>query len=1043
MKNCYNLLIICFILLSNNLCKAQTPTIVLNTDTGCIIKNFYPICSNDSLHPQSFYGALAKKVYIECTNFPPLSIIEVKSEGSDGYLQINNYLINSDTILTVNCQILSQQWLSLNQVFGYRITVTGPNGIVSQVIDTNSTLSPLLKRISGHLFNDLNSDCIQQTNEDTFNAVGYDIGIEPSYSFFPCVFDSIDYNVFVAEEQFVNLSYPAFLDSLYLVGISLTNTCYNAYFQVNNDTIINVGYHSYQYPQDTLIHLTITNTTQNTYQYPTDTVEVKLSFRIIGYNAGDTVKVIYHWDDGSSDTLIVDSALNTSPALSLFHVIQSHIYNNQGFYLVSANVLYAGQTHLISMPTLFVIYTGNPGAHIFAKYYFDQNQNCIKDTNEIYLSYYRINSKDSVPFSGGWHYYTSYNHINFTHIITGGKRALSVDTLDLRYAAGAYLSPCQPVNSTIFTNLGDTIYYDIAVGGYEEALEISYVYTEPVSSTQNNCNDISFSQVNLSYQCPDEFEDTLWANIDFGDGTNYSGPISYSNPNYTISAQDGNCYEHFNTIHNYPGPGNYIYTASYYTDSLSIESPPKLITITPCGLLETHAIIDLDNNCIEGINDEHLAALGFHLDLPQLDYYTYSNSAGIGYFNNFQDSIPYNLIGANYISNGFSYSCPSSGIIIDTTGTTVQIKKLFLTPDPGIDLFSGASAAFLRPGFQFNPFVYAGNHNYTNVFGSTLKVLPEVGINFVSSNPPPTNVINDTLFYYFPQGINCGNFAMVSPAQLAKVYLNFIPDTNLVVNDSIQIETWIVSDSLDINTSNDYSIRKYPVVNSYDPNLLVVSPAGTSTQGLIPNNTMLTYTIHFQNLGNAVAYNIRIFDTLDVNALDLSTLNIIESSHYFNFSILPGNILNIYFNGISLPDSASNPEGSMGHITFTINQQPNLPPGFEIKNRAHIYFDFNESIATNQTLNTIIGLVTTFPQTTNQLNNVTVFPVPSNDCIYYQFLDNFKPLELKLYNATGTLIYESEIINGKISLEQLPKGIYAVQWSDKNGLYRETKIIKN
>lgn len=972
MKKYFYLSIICVLLLSTFLSKAQTPTIVLNTDTSCTIQYFYPVGGNDTVPPQNFYGGLVKKFNVECTNLPPQSIIEALIEGSDGYQQILNYLISSDTILTIMSPISGMQLLSVNQVFGYRFTVTGPNGIVSQINAPSSTQVPPLIRVSGHLFNDLNSDCVQQANEETFSNP---YTIDP-YAWDPPPFgiaqiDSINYNIFVAKEQYTFIIYPYF-DSLNLVGISLTNTCPNNYFQALNDTVINVGYHKYQYPQDTVFNLVIANTTLN-YNFPFDTVEVKVSFRIIGYNAGDSLKVIYFWDDGTSDTLIVDSALYTYPALSQFQIIHNHIYSNQGVYLVSAKVIYAGQSYLITLPQVFSIFTGNQGAEIYAKYYFDQNQNCIKDTNEIYLSYYRINYKDSIATSAGWHYYSSYNSTNFTHMSIAGKRAIGIDTTDLRYAAGAYLSPCQPVNSSIIANLGDTIYIDIAVGGYNEVLEISTLYFEPYSYTENNCNDINFSQVNLSYQCPDEFEDTLWVSIDFGDGTSYFQPLTNNSTSNIITAQNGNCYEGFNIIHNYPGPGNYIVTASYFTDSLNVQNQPQLITITPCGLLETHAIIDLDNNCVEGINDENLVALGFHLDLPQLDYYTFSNSAGIGYFNNFQDSIPYQLIGSNYIPNGFSYSCPSSGIIIDTTHNTIQIKKLFLTPDPGIDLFSGASAAFLRPGFQFNPSVYAGNHNYTSVYGATLKVLPEAGVNFISSNPPPTNVISDTLFYYFPQGINCGNYAMVNPAYLNKVNLNFNPDTNLVANDSIQIETWITSDSIDINAFNNYSIRKYPVVNSYDPNLLVVSPAGISNQGHIPNNSMLTYTIHFQNLGNAVAYNVRIFDTLDINALDLSTLNIIESSHYFNFSILPGNVLNLYFNGISLPDSATNPEESMAHITFTIYQQPNLPPGFEIKNRAHIYFDYNESIATNQTLNTIIGLVTTSPNAANHLRKVMVF----------------------------------------------------------------------
>jgi uncharacterized repeat protein (TIGR01451 family) len=64
---------------------------------------------------------------------------------------------------------------------------------------------------------------------------------------------------------------------------------------------------------------------------------------------------------------------------------------------------------------------------------------------------------------------------------------------------------------------------------------------------------------------------------------------------------------------------------------------------------------------------------------------------------------------------------------------------------------------------------------------------------------------------------------------------------------------------LDGDTSNNVYDFCYKVVNSYDPNMKEVYPVN-----VLPGyDDWFTYTIHFQNTGNAPAFNIRLRDTLD------------------------------------------------------------------------------------------------------------------------------------------------------------------------------------
>jgi hypothetical protein len=69
--------------------------------------------------------------------------------------------------------------------------------------------------------------------------------------------------------------------------------------------------------------------------------------------------------------------------------------------------------------------------------------------------------------------------------------------------------------------------------------------------------------------------------------------------------------------------------------------------------------------------------------------------------------------------------------------------------------------------------------------------------------------------------------------------------------------------------------------------------------------------------------------------------------------VIPDNTLIIKFDGIELPDSGSDYNGSQGNIIFSILPKAGLPDGTVINNQAGIYFDANEVVLTNNTINTL------------------------------------------------------------------------------------------
>lgn len=161
----------------------------------------------------------------------------------------------------------------------------------------------------------------------------------------------------------------------------------------------------------------------------------------------------------------------------------------------------------------------------------------------------------------------------------------------------------------------------------------------------------------------------------------------------------------------------------------------------------------------------------------------------------------------------------------------------------------------------------------------------------------------------------------------------------------------------------------YQVSCSFDPNDKHASPEGVLTQHYTPINSELTYLVNFQNTGNDYAYDVYIFDTLDAN-LDLSTFEVIGSSHEVNTQITPSGAVRFNFFNIMLPDSGLDEEGSHGWVLYKVRPNAGLPDPTEITNTSYIVFDYNYPIITNTTLNTMTALQ--YPQSNFTTADVTI-----------------------------------------------------------------------
>lgn len=217
-----------------------------------------------------------------------------------------------------------------------------------------------------------------------------------------------------------------------------------------------------------------------------------------------------------------------------------------------------------------------------------------------------------------------------------------------------------------------------------------------------------------------------------------------------------------------------------------------------------------------------------------------------------------------------------------------------------------------------------GPISYAGVFGTTV---------------PPSYVTSDTLVWIVP------DFGNINPGTYGAL---FATDTTAILATPICFDICLIPNIPDYNLNNNCTRICDYVRDSHDPNEKTVYPNGN----IEPLQDWLTYTINFQNTGNAQANYVYILDSLDSN-LDWNTFELLSCSHYNITQILAGGIVRFNFPSINLPDSTSNESQSHGFIQYKIKPKPNLPVGTTINNKAGIYFDYNPPIITNIVRDTI------------------------------------------------------------------------------------------
>jgi uncharacterized repeat protein (TIGR01451 family) len=394
-----------------------------------------------------------------------------------------------------------------------------------------------------------------------------------------------------------------------------------------------------------------------------------------------------------------------------------------------------------------------------------------------------------------------------------------------------------------------------------------------------------------------------------------------------------------------------------------------------------------------------------------------------------QDSLVY------FETNGiYTLSVTDSSLCSRTTSLLINGPNTF----SGFDLNTGLlSTPFVVSAPVTTLWIDGFNMGCNEVSGQLTLVLDDL-VDYSSATILPDFIFGDTLIWNFED--------MSYSSGAVQIEVLVMNDPSLQIGDSLCFDVLIdpvIGDEITSNNNKEYC---FPVVSSYDPNDKKVYPSGECPENNVLISEVLSYTIRFQNTGNAEALNVYILDSISP-FLDITSAKIVSTSHPMYTEVLPGNVMKFVFNDINLPDSTSDENLSHGYVIFEISAFPYIGDGSYIPNECAIYFDTNPPVLTNMVYNTMYSILPLCSETVDvaeieEKSEIFLYPNPTNGLVTI-YLGEKSKVFIRVYDLNGRLIYQADNINQPMFQFNLEanSGMYIVE-VNTGTMKQHFKLIK-
>lgn len=315
-----------------------------------------------------------------------------------------------------------------------------------------------------------------------------------------------------------------------------------------------------------------------------------------------------------------------------------------------------------------------------------------------------------------------------------------------------------------------------------------------------------------------------------------------------------------------------------------------------------------------------------------------------------------------------------------------------------------------------------------------------------------SGVFSGSSYYY----TNTSALGTLAPGNNREFTINYntpanIPlATQVITRDTVAYNGAPLAWLADFTPANNVCQHATTVVGSYDPNFKEVTPRGIGANGIISaDDSVLEYSIHFQNTGTWYAQNVTIVDTLD-NNVEWTSLHPIYETAPCQVSLSDAGsrkVATFTFHNINLPPQMFDDLRSTGMVTYTIHTKPGLALGTQFRNRASIYFDYNAPVVTNTTINTIGNPSVAVNNVAENGATFLVYPNPASSSFNTVLRNDAAGTALMtVTDVTGNVVIASSLSlkpgtqSFATDISGFASGMYFVN-INSNGINRSAKLV--